>query len=97
MRSDIPSACTKSIYIWKSPQKARPPVRSTLMFGWEDEGGLVPVFFWGQMSSDFLQDLMCSAVAKANQFVPVAVFVLNRFCRAQIFVLVMVATYVKMP
>ena len=37
------------------------------------------------------------AVAKANQFVPVAVFFLNRICRAQIFVPVMVATCVKMP
>jgi hypothetical protein len=33
----------------------------------------------------------------ANQFVPIAVFVLNRFCRAQIFVPVIVATCVKMP
>jgi hypothetical protein len=46
-------------YIWKSSQKAQSPVRSPLMFGWEDNGGLVPVFFRGQMSSDFLQDLVC--------------------------------------
>ena len=35
-------------------------------------------------------------MAKASRFVPVAVFVLNRVCRAQIFVPVMVATCVKM-
>jgi hypothetical protein len=26
-------------YIWKSSQKAQSPVRSPLMFGWEDKGG----------------------------------------------------------
>jgi hypothetical protein len=35
------------IYIWKSSQKAQPPVRSPLMFGWEDKSGLVPVFYRG--------------------------------------------------
>jgi hypothetical protein len=49
------------------------------MFGWEDKGGLVPVFFRGQMSSDFLQNLVCIC----KQFVPVAVFALNRIYRAQ--------------
>ena len=48
------------IYIWKFSQKAQPPVRSPLMFGWEDKGGLIPVLFRGQMSSDFLQDLVGS-------------------------------------
>ena len=52
-------------YIWKSSQKAQSPVRSPLMFGWEDKGGLVPVFFRGQMSSDFLQDLVCSCKGKS--------------------------------
>ena len=52
-------------YIWKSSQKAQPPVRSPLMFGWEDKGVLVPVFFRGQMSSDFLQDLLCSCKGKS--------------------------------
>ena len=52
-------------YIWKSSQKGQPPVRSPLMFGWEDKGGLVPVFFRGQMPSDFLQDLVCSCKGKS--------------------------------
>ena len=52
-------------YIWKSSQKAQPLVRSPLMFGWEDKGGLVPVFFRWQMSSDFLQDLVCSGKGKS--------------------------------
>jgi hypothetical protein len=52
-------------YIWKSSQKVQPPVRSPLMFGWEDKGVLVPVFFRRQMSSDFLQDLLCSCKGKS--------------------------------
>jgi hypothetical protein len=54
-----------SSYIWKSSQKAQSPVRSPLMFGWENKGGLVPVFFLGQMSSHFLQDLVCICKGKS--------------------------------
>lgn len=52
-------------YIWRSSQKAQPPVKSPLDFGWEQNGGLVPVLFRGQMSSDFLQDLVCSCKGKS--------------------------------
>jgi hypothetical protein len=65
MRRDIPSACTKSIFAdlyLEILTKNRSPL---LMFGWEDKGGLVPVLFRGQMSSDFLQDLVCSCKGKS--------------------------------
>ena len=52
-------------YIWKSSQKPQSPVRYPLMFGWENKGGLVPVFFLGHMSSHFLQDLACSCKGKS--------------------------------
>ena len=52
-------------YIWKSSQKAQSPVRSPLMFGWENTGRLVPVFFLGQMSSHFLHDLVCGCKGKS--------------------------------
>jgi hypothetical protein len=39
---------------------AKPPMKYTVLFGWEDRNGLVPVYFKGQMSSDFLQDLVCT-------------------------------------
>jgi hypothetical protein len=65
MRRDIPSACTKSIFAdlyLEILTKNRSPL---LMFGWEDKGGLVPVLFRGQMSSDFLQDFVCSCKGKS--------------------------------
>jgi hypothetical protein len=37
---------------------AKPPMKSAVLFGWEDRNGLVPVYFKGQMSSDILQDLV---------------------------------------
>ena len=40
---------------------AKPPVGSPLDFGWQKgSNGLAPVLFTGMMSSDFLQDLICS-------------------------------------
>jgi hypothetical protein len=42
-------------YIWKSSQKAQSPVRSPLMFEWEDKGGLVPVFFRGLSAGSRVQ------------------------------------------
>jgi hypothetical protein len=41
-------------------------MKSAVLFGWEDRNGLVPVYFKGQMSSDFLQDLVCTY--KGNKF-----------------------------
>jgi hypothetical protein len=35
-----------------------------LQFGWVDKNGLVPVYFDGQTSSDFLQDLLCTCKGK---------------------------------
>ena len=44
---------------------AKPPMKSAVLFGWEDRNGLVPVYFKGQMSSDFLQDLICICKGKS--------------------------------
>jgi hypothetical protein len=41
------------------------PMKSAVLFGWEDRNGLVPVYFKGQMSSDFLQDLVCTCKGKS--------------------------------
>jgi hypothetical protein len=41
-------------YIWTSSSIAQPPVKSPLQFGWVTKNGLVPVYFDGQTSSDFL-------------------------------------------
>jgi hypothetical protein len=43
---------------------AKPPMKSAVLFGWEDRNGLVPVNFKGQMSSDFMQDLVCTCKEK---------------------------------
>jgi hypothetical protein len=43
----------------------KPPMKSAVLFGWEDRNGLVPVYFKGQMSSDFLQDLVCTCKGKS--------------------------------
>jgi hypothetical protein len=44
---------------------AKPPMKSAVLFGWEDRNGLVPVYFKGQMFSDFLQDLVCTCKGKS--------------------------------
>ena len=40
-------------------------MKSAVLFGWEDRNGLVPVYFKGQMSSDCLQDLICTCKGKS--------------------------------
>jgi hypothetical protein len=52
------------VYIWTSSSIAQPPVKSPLQFGWVNKNGLVPVYFDGQTSSDFLQDLLCTCKGK---------------------------------
>ena len=51
--------------IWMSALIPKPPPKSTLLFGSEKKNRLVPVFFRGQMSSDFLQDLVCTCKNKS--------------------------------
>ena len=42
------------------------PLVPPLQFGWETRhGSLIPVYFQGQMSSDFLQDLIYTCKGKA--------------------------------
>ena len=53
------------INIWMTAYVAKPPMKSAVLFGWEDRNGLVPVYFKGQMSSDFWQDLVCTCKEKS--------------------------------
>ena len=53
------------INIWMTAHVAKPPMKYTVLCGWEDRNGLVPVYFKGQMSSDFLQDLVCTCKGKS--------------------------------
>ena len=48
------------VYIWTSSSITQPPVKSPLKIGWVNKNGLVLVYFDGQTSSDFLQDLLCT-------------------------------------
>ena len=66
--------------IWLIAHIPKSAVRSPLEHGCKDgKFGLEPILFEGQMSSDFLQDLVCNE----NPFVVKVVFVLNRICLAQ--------------
>jgi hypothetical protein len=47
------ASTNKVINIWMTAHVAKPPMKSAVLFGWEDRNGLVPVYFKGQMSSDF--------------------------------------------
>jgi hypothetical protein len=49
------------INIWITAHVAKPPMKSAVLFGWEDRNGLVPVYFKGQMSSDFCKTLFVLA------------------------------------
>ena len=67
--------------IWLIAHIPKPAVGSPLEHGCKDgKLGLEPILFEGQMSSDFLQDLVLPFVVKV-------VFVVNRICLAQNFVL----------
>ena len=49
-----PCEASLQIHIWMTAHVAKPLMKSAVLFGWEDRNGLVPVYFKGQMSSDFL-------------------------------------------
>jgi hypothetical protein len=51
---------TDFLNIWITAQVAKPPMKSAVLFGCEDRNGLVPIYFKGQIFSDFLQDLICT-------------------------------------
>jgi hypothetical protein len=55
-------------YIWKSSQKAQFPVRSPLMFGWEDKGGLVPVLFRGNDRTTSLSNYKMTIVDLSRHY-----------------------------
>jgi hypothetical protein len=51
--------------IWMNAHEAMAVIGSSLQYGWK-EFGLEPVLFEGQMSSDFLQDLVCTCKGKSE-------------------------------
>ena len=52
--------------IWMNAHEARAVIGSPPQYGWkEGKFGLEPVLFEGQMSSDFLQDLVCTCKGKS--------------------------------
>ena len=67
--------------IWMNAHKARADIRSPLQYGWiEGKSGLEPVLFEGQMSSDFLQDLVCTCKWKSVCSRGCVCFEHNLFC-----------------
>ena len=53
--------------IWHASFLAKPPLPSPLEYGWESfKDSLHPVFFEGNMSADFLHDLVCSCKGKSQ-------------------------------
>ena len=50
---------------WMTSHQAKPPVASRYDYGWQtDSNGPTPILFTGLMSSDFLQDLICTCKGK---------------------------------
>ena len=53
------------VHVWINAGLAKPPPRSPFEYGWEKSGNVLkPIFFEGQMSSDFLNDLICNCRGK---------------------------------
>ena len=72
--------------IWLNAHIPKPAVGLPLEHGWKDgQFGLEPILFEGQMSSDFLQDLVCTC--KGRSVCSKGCVCLNRICPAQNFVL----------
>jgi hypothetical protein len=74
---------------------AKPPMKSAVLFGWEDRNGLVPVYFKSQMSSDFLQDLICTCKGKSVCMKGCICFEQSLSC-TETFALAKLATYATM-
>ena len=54
------------VYVWMNAHIAKPPPRSPLEYGWTmGNRSIVPLYFEGPMSSDFLQDLVCTCKGKS--------------------------------
>jgi hypothetical protein len=50
---------------WTHANEAKPPPRSPLQYGWRNENKyLMPKYFEGPMTFDFLQDLVCMCKGK---------------------------------
>jgi len=67
--------------IWMNAHETRAVIGSPLQYGWkEGKFGLEPVLFEGQMSSDFLQDLVCTCKGKSVCSRGCVCFEHNLFC-----------------
>ena len=54
------------VYGWTHANEAKPPPRSPLEYGWRNENKyLMPKYFEGPMTSDFLQDPVCVCKGKS--------------------------------
>jgi hypothetical protein len=54
------------VYVWTHANEAKPPPRSPLEYGWRNENKyLMPKYFEGPMTSDFLQDPVCVCKGKS--------------------------------
>jgi hypothetical protein len=54
------------VYVWTHANEAKPPPRSPLEYGWRNENKyLMPKYFEGPMTSDFLQDPVCVCKSKS--------------------------------
>jgi hypothetical protein len=52
--------------IWMTADQAKPVIGSPLSYAWQEgKLGLEPILFVGHMSSDFLQDLICTCKCKS--------------------------------
>lgn len=52
--------------VWMTSHEAKPHIGSPYDFGWQKgSNGPMPILFTGMMSSDFLQDLVCSCKGKS--------------------------------
>ena len=70
----------------------KPSMKYAVLFGWEDRNGLVPVYF--KMSSDFLQELVCTCKGKYVCMKGCICF--EQVCLAQTFALAKLAAYAAM-
>jgi hypothetical protein len=70
------------VYVWTHANEAKAPPRSPLEYGWRNENKyLMPKYFEGPMTFDFLQDLVC--FVKASSFAAKIVFALNKIYRVR--------------
>jgi hypothetical protein len=66
------------VYVWTHANEAKPPSRSPLEYGWRNENKyLMPKYFVGPMTSDFLQDLVCICKGKSKSRTKIDCFLIK--------------------